>query len=72
MTPQQFKQRWESSDDGDGITYADIAECAADWGVTNCQRILPIDAVRTPNQSPPATHRENIGRPPPRRLLTIC
>ena len=46
MTPQQFKERWESSDDGDGITFADIAECAADWGVTNCPRILPIDAVR--------------------------
>jgi len=25
MTPQQFKQRWESSDDGDGITFADMA-----------------------------------------------
>ena len=46
MTPQQFKKRWESSDDGDGITFGDIAECAADWGVTNCQNILPIDAVR--------------------------
>ena len=46
MTRQQFKERWESDDTGDGITFADIAECAADWGVTNCPRILPIDAVR--------------------------
>ena len=46
MTPQQFKERWDSSDDGNGITFADIAECAASWGVTNCQNILPTDAVR--------------------------
>jgi len=46
MTPKQFKERWDSSDDGNGITFADIAECAADWGVTNCPDILPIDAVR--------------------------
>ena len=46
MTPQQFKERWESSDDGDGITFGDIVECATEWGVTNCRDILPIDAVR--------------------------
>jgi hypothetical protein len=31
-----------------------------------------LDAARTPNQSPPATHRENIGSTPRRRLLTLC
>ncbi len=46
MTRQQFKERWESDSTGGGITFADIAECAARWGVTNCQTILPTDAVR--------------------------
>ncbi len=46
MTRQQFKERWESDSTGGGITFADIAECAANWGVTNCQTILPTDAVR--------------------------
>lgn len=33
LSRQQFKQKWESSDDGGGITFNDIAECAVNWGL---------------------------------------
>ncbi len=46
MTPQQFKERWESDSTGGGITFEDIEECARDWGLGNCQSILPTDAIR--------------------------
>ena len=32
-TKEEFKRLWESSDDGGGITYDDIAECAKAWGL---------------------------------------
>ena len=32
MTPEEFKARWDSDEDGGGITYADIAACAIAWG----------------------------------------
>lgn len=32
MTREQFKTCWESSEDGGGITYDDIADCAIAWG----------------------------------------
>jgi hypothetical protein len=32
MTKQEFKERWESSPDGGGITFDDIAKCAKEWG----------------------------------------
>ena len=34
MTKEEFKTRWESSDDGGGIIFNDIAKCAVDWGLT--------------------------------------
>ena len=46
MTREQFKARWESDDDGGGITYDDIAECAIDWGLTQTPRTKQIDKVR--------------------------
>ena len=35
MTREEFKVRWES-DNGGGITYEDIADCAKAWGL--CER----------------------------------
>lgn len=32
MTKAQFKKYWDSNEDGGGITFDDIAQCAADWG----------------------------------------
>lgn len=46
MTKQEFKQRWESNDNGGGITFDDIAECAKAWGVVSTPRIMQIDRVR--------------------------
>jgi hypothetical protein len=45
MTQAQFKKRWESNDDGGGITFDDIAECAKAWGLCGRPRIKPIDKV---------------------------
>lgn len=46
MTKKEFKQRWESNDDGGGITFEDIAECAKAWGITSTPRIKQIDYLR--------------------------
>lgn len=46
MTREQFKTRWESGDDGGGITYDDIADCAIAWGLTSTPRTQDINRVR--------------------------
>lgn len=45
MTKAEFKARWESNDDGGGITYNDIAEHAIQWGIARTPRIMPINEV---------------------------
>ena len=45
MTKQQFKLRWESNDDGGGITNDDIANCAVEWGVHSRPRTQPFDRI---------------------------
>jgi hypothetical protein len=46
MTPQEFKRRWESSENGGGITFDDVAECAIAWSICAKPRILPMDSLR--------------------------
>ena len=46
MTKEEFRRRWESGDDGGGITFDDIAECAKDWGLYSTPRIHDICDVR--------------------------
>jgi hypothetical protein len=46
MTPEEFKARWESDDNGGGITFDDIAGCAKAWGLYSTPRIARINAVR--------------------------
>jgi len=46
MTKQEFKKRWESNDNGDGITFDDIAECCIAWGIASRPRILNMMSVR--------------------------
>ena len=45
MSREQFKERWESNDNGGGITFDDVADCAVSWGLFSCPRIHPINKV---------------------------
>lgn len=45
MTKAEFKIRWESNDDGGGITFDDIAKCAVEWGINSRPKISPISKV---------------------------
>lgn len=46
MTKEEFKLRWESGDDGGGITFDDVANCADVWGVCRFPRTKPIHVVQ--------------------------
>ena len=46
MKKHEFKKRWESGENGGGITYDDIAECAKLWGIASTPRTMQIDHVR--------------------------
>lgn len=46
MTKQEFKARWESDDNGGGITFNDIADCAIAWGLSTSPKAQAIDSVR--------------------------
>ena len=45
-TKKQFKKLWEANDEGSGITFDDIADCAKDWGLFSMPKCCPIDIVR--------------------------
>lgn len=45
MTKAQFKKRWDSNEDGGGITFNDIAQCAVEWGLVQNPRIHRIDMI---------------------------
>jgi len=34
-TKEKFKELWDSDEDGGGITYEDIIDCAKDWGLSD-------------------------------------
>jgi hypothetical protein len=46
MTKKEFKQRWESNDEGGGINFDDIANCAKAWGIHSTPKTKPMDLVR--------------------------
>ena len=46
MTKEEFKTRWESDDNGGGINYDDIADCALAWGLFSRPRTSRIYVVR--------------------------
>ena len=46
MSKVEFKWRWELDDDGDGIDFDDIADCAKAWGLFRTPRTARIDVVR--------------------------
>ena len=45
-TKEKFKELWDSNDDGGGITYDDIADCAKDWGICSHPKTKPILEVK--------------------------
>lgn len=45
MTKKEFKTRWESDEDGGGITFDDIAKCAVEWGISPRPKIRPLDLI---------------------------
>lgn len=45
MTKEEFKTRWESSEDGGGITFDDIANCAVEWGLFHHPKTKPLNLV---------------------------
>jgi hypothetical protein len=46
MSKLEFKWRWELDDEGDGINFDDIADCAKAWGLFRTPRTARIDVVR--------------------------
>lgn len=46
MTKEEFARRWDKDDNGDGITFDEVAECAKAWGLFATPRIHPIHKVR--------------------------
>jgi len=46
MNKSEFKARWESSDNGGGITFDDVADYAESWILCRHPRTKQIDRVR--------------------------
>jgi hypothetical protein len=46
MTKEEFKEKWESNDEGGGITFDDIADCAISWGISKYPKTRPINLIR--------------------------
>lgn len=46
LTKEEFKKLWESDDNGGGITYDDIADCAVAWGIATHPKTSPIHLIR--------------------------
>ncbi len=45
MTKDEFKTRWESNDEGGGITFDDVAACAREWGISLTLKTKPIEQI---------------------------
>jgi len=45
MTKKQFKKRWESNENGGGITFDDVADCAKAWGLFSSPRTKEMGRV---------------------------
>lgn len=44
-TKAKFKKLWESDNQGGGITFEDIADCAKDWGLYSKPKIHAMSDV---------------------------
>lgn len=45
MTKEEFRLKWDGGEDGGGITWDDIAECAISWGLFSKPRTRRLDVV---------------------------
>ncbi len=45
MTKEEFRKRWDSDDEGGGITFDDIVKCAQDWGIYSRPRTHELNEV---------------------------
>jgi hypothetical protein len=45
-TKEEFKKLWDSNNNGGGITYDDIADCAKSWGLFSTPRIHQMSKVK--------------------------
>lgn len=45
MTKEEFAKRWDSDENGGGITYDDIADCAKAWGLFDKPKTRNIQEV---------------------------
>lgn len=45
MTKEEFKARWESNEQGGGITNEDIANCAIAWGISQHPRTRSMTRI---------------------------
>ena len=45
MTKDEFKSRWDGDENGGGITFNDIAECAISWGISRSPKASPINEI---------------------------
>ena len=45
-TKEKFKELWESNEDGGGLTWEDIADCAKDWRLYSRPKIRDMFEVR--------------------------
>lgn len=45
MSKEEFKKRWESNEQGGGITFNDIADCYINWGLGTQPRCKPINYI---------------------------
>jgi len=46
MTKNEFKLRWESDDNGGGITFNDFADCAEKWHLFSHPKTCEIYLIR--------------------------
>lgn len=45
MSRTEFKNRWESNERGGGITFDDVADCYAAWGLGDRPRTMSMSLV---------------------------
>ena len=45
-TKEKFKELWEANENGSGITFNDIADCAVAWGISSRPKTRPINLIR--------------------------
>jgi len=65
MTKEEFKIRWESDEDGGGISFGDVADCAREWGLSSNPKtsdmMKTLNTVLESAGIDPKAHLENEG-----------